>query len=74
MGVWSRQQDSGKGKSWLPTWRKGEHVLPKGKQPGGYEENVQGVMVSAVQMAGDLTMTNRMTDQTYRKAVSLNLM
>ena len=75
MVVHRREQDKGKGKSWMPSWQdaKTAHVHTGKKCPQGYCEHTDKVEKGLILMAGELTMTHRMTDATYRRALSLQL-
>jgi hypothetical protein len=74
--VQRREQDKGQGKSWMPSWQdtKTAHVHTGKKCPQGYSEHKDKVQGGSVLMTGELTMTHRMTDATYRRAISLQLM
>ena len=74
--VHRREQDKGKGKSWMPSWHdaKTAQVHTGKKCPQGYSEHIDKVQGGSVLMTGELTMTHRMTDATYRRAISLQLM
>jgi hypothetical protein len=74
-----RQQNTKKdgegGKSWLPTWRNEDgDVLVQKKRPEGFEANMTSLEVDQVELVGELTMTHRMTDATWRAAVARNIM
>ena len=74
--VQRREQDKGMGKSWMPSWQdtKTAHVHTGKKCPQGYSEHTDKIQGGSVLMTGELTMTHRMTDATYRRAISLQLM
>ena len=76
MMVHRREQDRGKGKSWMPSWQDATtaHVCTGKKCPQGYCEHTDKIERGLILMAGELTMTHRMTDATYRRAISLQLM
>ena len=74
-----RQQNTTKdgegGKSWMPTWRNGDgEVLVQKKKPDGFEANKTELEVDQVELVGELTMTHRMTDATWRAAIARNIM
>jgi hypothetical protein len=75
MMVHRREQDRGKGKSWMPSWQDATtaHVCTGKKCPQGYCEHTDKIERGLILMAGELTMTHRMTDATYRRALSLQL-
>jgi hypothetical protein len=73
--VWAREQDTGMGRSWLPTWRNtAGKVMKAGKKPSGMEKNTVVVDEEAIELKGEITDTNRMSEQTWRAAVALGLM
>jgi hypothetical protein len=72
--VLARQQDSGTGKNWLPTWIDGDGmVLRKKDCPQGMGKNLVKVDRSLVELVGDLTVTHRVVDSTWRAMQSLNM-
>jgi hypothetical protein len=73
--VWAREQDTGMGKSWMPTWKSDAgKVVKAGMKPGGMEKNTVVVDEEVVVLTGELTDTHRMSEQTWRAAVALDLM
>ena len=72
--VWCREQDQGQGKSWRPSWISGSGQMKVCKtKPSGFEQHTEVIKKSHVSMAGSLDTNHRMTDDTYRRALSLNL-
>ena len=74
-----RQQNTKKdgegGKSWLPTWKNEDgEVLVQKKRPDGFDANKTNVEIDQVELVGELTMTHRMTDATWRAAIARNIM
>ena len=74
-----RQQNTKKdgegGKSWLPTWRNEDgEVLVQKKRPSGFDANKTILQINQVDLVGELTMTHRMTDATWRAAIARNIM
>ena len=71
-----REQDRGMGKSWMPSWQdtKAARLQTGKKCPQGYSEHTDKTQGGPVLMTGELTMTHRMMDATYRRAISLQLM
>ena len=49
-------------------------VLVQKKRPEGFDANETRIEVDQVELVGELTMTHRMTDATWRAAVARNIM
>ena len=54
--------------------KKDGEVLVQKKRPGGFEANKTNVEIDQVELVGELTMTHRMTDATWRAAIARNIM
>lgn len=72
--VWLREQDSGAGKNWYPTWLMEDGSIRRsGVPPSGAERNMGSVEVGLVRLTGQLTEKHRMTDATWRAAVAAGI-
>ena len=66
--------DKGKGKSWLPIWESGGEYVRVKKCPEGYTPKMVEVRSERIRVSGELSETFRMTDGTWRAAVSQDLL
>jgi hypothetical protein len=49
-------------------------IIVQKKRPEGFDANKTSIEVDQVELVGELTMTHRMTDATWRAAVARNIM
>jgi hypothetical protein len=72
--VWAREQDTGMGKSWLPTWTDKDGLIVRAKaQPFGMEKYTEEVDSGRIELQGGLTETHRVTESTWKAAVAQGL-